>query len=82
MNDIKLLLLFLLQLLLYFFVLVDINARYREKLVALVIDEAHWLKTWGECFRTIFLQLGDLRSIVSAEVKSNGFNGYFHQRNI
>ena len=81
MND-KIIIIFFITILLYFFVLVDINARYREKLVALVIDEAHWLKTWGECFRTIFLQLGDLLSIVSAEVKSNGFNGYCHQRNI
>ena len=61
--------LLLLLLLLLYFVLVAVNARYKENLVALVIDEAHCVKTWGERFRTIFLQLGDLRSIVSAEVK-------------
>ena len=53
------------------------NARYRDmlqsevymkKLVALIVDEAHCVKTWGDQFRRAFAALGDLRSIIPTEV--------------
>uniref|UniRef100_A0A1X7TS69 DNA 3'-5' helicase n=1 Tax=Amphimedon queenslandica TaxID=400682 RepID=A0A1X7TS69_AMPQE len=36
---------------------------YKEKLVAVVVDEAHCIKTWGDMFRVAFAELGQLRSI-------------------
>ena len=41
---------------------------YQEKLVALVIDEAHCVKTWGDQFRRSFTRIGDLRSILPKNV--------------
>ena len=41
---------------------------YQEKLVALVIDEAHCVKTWGDQFRTTFAKIGNLRSLIPKEV--------------
>lgn len=41
---------------------------YKEKLVALVIDEAHCVKSWGDQFRTAFAHLGDIRSILPSRV--------------
>ena len=49
------------------------NPRYRDilltpiyvnKLVAVVIDEAHCIKTWGDKFRRAFSKLGELRSLI------------------
>ena len=40
--------------------------RYKEDLVALVVDEAHCVKLWGE--RTAFSELGTLRSLIPSEV--------------
>lgn len=37
---------------------------YQQHLVALVIDEAHCVKTWGDEFRTAFSEIGNLRSII------------------
>ena len=37
---------------------------YQEKLVALVVDEAHCVKTWGDEFRTVFSEIGNLRSLI------------------
>ena len=45
-----------------------VSAVYREKLVALVIDEAHCVKTWGDQFRPTFAQIGDLRSLIPSTV--------------
>lgn len=42
---------------------------YKDKLVALVIDEAHCVKTWGDKFRTAFAHIGELRSLIPQEVK-------------
>uniref|UniRef100_A0A1X7UI70 DNA 3'-5' helicase n=1 Tax=Amphimedon queenslandica TaxID=400682 RepID=A0A1X7UI70_AMPQE len=36
---------------------------YKEKLVALVVEEAHCIKTWGDMFRVAFAELGQLRNI-------------------
>ena len=41
---------------------------YQEKLVALVIDEAHCVKTWGDQFRRSFARIGDLRSLLPKNV--------------
>ena len=41
---------------------------YTEKLVAVVVDEAHCVKTWGDAFRTTFAQIGDLRSLIPSTV--------------
>lgn len=42
---------------------------YQDHLVALVVDEAHCVKTWGEDFRTAFSRIGELRSLLRVEVK-------------
>ena len=42
---------------------------YIEKLVALVVDEAHCVKLWGDKFRTVFAEIGDLRSLIPTRVK-------------
>ena len=41
---------------------------YQEKLVALVVDEAHCVKTWGDTFRTAFSKIGSLRSLIPNRV--------------
>ena len=41
---------------------------YQEKLVALVVDEAHCVKTWGDEFRTAFSRIGNLRSLIPQKV--------------
>ena len=42
---------------------------YKEKLAALVIDEAHCVKFWGDQFRQTFALIGDLRSLIPSNVK-------------
>ena len=42
---------------------------YQQNLVALVVDEAHCVKTWGDEFRKTFTQIGDIRSLVPSSVK-------------
>lgn len=42
---------------------------YKQKLIAVVIDEAHCVKVWGDQFRTTFAQIGDLRSLIPDTVK-------------
>ena len=44
------------------------SAVYTEKLVAVVVDEAHCVKTWGDQFRTTFARIGDLRSLIPSTV--------------
>ena len=46
-----------------------LSKTYQEKLVALVVDEAHCVKKWGDRFRTAFAQIGELRSIIPKKVK-------------
>lgn len=41
---------------------------YKDKLVGLVIDEAHCVKTWGDKFRTAFAHIGELRSLLPSGV--------------
>ncbi|KAL5506244.1 hypothetical protein EMCRGX_G007846 [Ephydatia muelleri] len=42
---------------------------YRENLVALVVDEAHCVETWGDSFRPEFSRIGDIRSIKPSDVR-------------
>ena len=42
---------------------------YMDNLVALVVDEAHCVKTMGDTFRYIFAEIGTLRSLISNHVK-------------
>lgn len=46
-----------------------LSTTYQEHLVALIVDEAHCIKTWGESFRTAFSRIGDLRSLLPMNVK-------------
>ena len=41
---------------------------FKEKLVALVVDEAHCIKMWGDQFRKAFSMIGNLRSIIPSNV--------------
>ncbi len=41
---------------------------YMTNLVAVVVDEAHCVKTWGNKFRRAFSKLGELRSIIPPNV--------------
>ena len=45
-----------------------LSPQYQQNLVALVIDEAHCVKTWGDSFRKAFAEIGDLRSIIPSSV--------------
>ena len=42
---------------------------YQQNLVALVVDEAHCVKTWGDECRKTFAQIGDIRSLIPSSVK-------------
>jgi len=44
------------------------SKKYRENLVALVVDEAHCIKLWGEHFRQTFSEIGNIRSILPTGV--------------
>lgn len=46
-----------------------LSSQYKEKLVALAVDEAHCVKTWGDQFRKSFSMIGELRSLVPTPVK-------------
>ncbi len=41
-----------------------LTAPYKERLVALVIDEAHCVKNWGDKFQIAFARIGELRTLV------------------
>ncbi len=41
---------------------------YIKNLVAVVVDEAHCVKTWGDDFRVAFSEIGDLRSLIPDNV--------------
>ena len=41
-----------------------LSTSYKSKLCALVINEVHCVKTWGDNFRLAFAKIGDMRSPV------------------
>ena len=41
---------------------------YQNNLVALAVDEAHCVKSWGDQFRRAFAHIGDLRSLIPKHV--------------
>ncbi len=45
-----------------------LSPRYKEKMVALAVDEAHCVKNWGDEFRVCFSKIGDLRSLLPTHV--------------
>ena len=58
---------------------------HQDKVIALVVDEAHCIKTWGEQFRTTLDQIDSLRSIIIStesehfSIDSHCHNGYIRQ---
>ena len=47
-----------------------VSEKYKENLVALVIDEAHCIKLWRDQFRKAFSMIGNLRSLVPCSVNA------------
>ena len=45
-----------------------LSSTYKSNLCALVIDEAHCVKTWGDQFRVAFAKIGDMRSLIPSRV--------------
>ena len=45
-----------------------LSPQYKEKLVALAVDEAHCVKSWGDDFRITFALIGELRSLIPTGV--------------
>ena len=45
-----------------------ITPTYSNCLRAVVVDEAHTVKKWGETFRSVLLKIGELRSLVPSSV--------------
>lgn len=41
---------------------------YKERLVAVAVDEAHCVKTWGDEFRIALAHIGELRSLIPSSV--------------
>ena len=46
-----------------------LSTTHKTKLVAVVVDEAHCVKMWGNQFRMAFAQIGCVRSLVPKDVK-------------
>ena len=45
-----------------------LSSVYQENLVALIVDEAHCVKSWGDQFRKSLARIGDLRSLLPKDV--------------
>ena len=46
---------------------------YKSNIAALVVDEAHCVKTWEDQFRQTFAQISDFRNLLPNEVKILAF---------
>ena len=46
-----------------------ITPTYSNCLRAVVVDEAHTVKKWGETFRSVLLKIGEVRSLVPRSVR-------------
>ena len=46
-----------------------LSTTYKTKLVAVVVDETHCVKMWGDQFKMAFAQIGCVRSLVPKGVK-------------
>ena len=49
-----------------------LSQQYKKNLVGLIVDEAHCVKMWGDELRTVFSQVGELRSLIPAGVTDSG----------
>ena len=45
-----------------------LSTKYKQCLTALVVDEAHCIKLWGEDFRQTFSEIGNIRSLIPSGV--------------
>ena len=45
-----------------------LSPTYKAKLCALVVDEAHCVKSWGDEFRVAFAKIGNIRSLLPTSV--------------
>ena len=45
-----------------------LSPTYKAKLCALVVDEAHCVRTWGDKFRVAFAKIGNIRSLLPTGV--------------
>lgn len=45
-----------------------LSPSYQEKLIALVVDEAHCVKSWVDEFHTTFSKIGNICSLIPKKV--------------
>ena len=45
-----------------------LSPAYQERLIALVVDEAHCVKMWGDEFQIAFSKIGSLRTLIPQKV--------------
>lgn len=45
-----------------------LSTKYKESLVAVAVDEAHCIRTWGDDFQITFALIGELRSLIPSGV--------------
>lgn len=55
---------------------------YQEHLVALIVDEAHCIKTWGDNFRISFSKIGGDMESFTSWCKTYCHNSYCDHRNV
>ena len=55
---------------------------YMAKLAAVIVDEAHCVKTWGDKFRQAFSKLGKFRSIIPPGINVMAFTATATQKTV